>query len=84
MGFMDIAGILWRNQLPCTLLELAEEWAPTPVAGSTLFVSCMVQDAWGNLYADFVTYQLSIMGVGFTPALMVSEMPALEDALECG
>ena len=72
-GFVDIANTLWRSQSPQTLPKLIEE-APTPVVGSTLFVSHMVQDAWANLCVSMVTCQLSVMGVGSTPTVTVSAM----------
>ena len=67
LGIADIVNTLWRSQQPQTQLELTEEQAPTPVAGSTLVMSQMTQDAWGNLSVDMVTCQLSIMGMGSTP-----------------
>ena len=73
-GFADIANTLLRRQSPQTPPELIEQ-APTLVAGSTLFMSHMVQDAWGNLSVNMVTYQLSVMGMGTTPTATVSEMP---------
>ena len=81
-GFADIVDILWQSQLPLTMLEPIEEQAPTPVVGPTLFVSRMIQDAWGNLSVDMVTCHLSMMSMGCTPMAMVSEMPNLEDAPE--
>ena len=67
LGFTDIANTLQRSQSPETLLEPTEEHSPTPVVGSSLFISQMIQDAWGNLSVDMVTCQLSVMGMGSTP-----------------
>ena len=60
-----------------------EEQAPTQVMGSTLFVSWMVQDAWGTMSVDMVTCQLRVMGMGPaqpSPMVTISEMPTHEDA----
>ena len=66
-GFTDIANTLQRIQPLWTPLGLIEEQAPTQMAGSTLVMSQMMQDAWGNLFVDMVTYQLSVMGMGPIP-----------------
>ena len=80
LGFTDITNILQRCQSARTLPEMAGEQNPTPVVGPTLFVSCMLQDAWGNLPVNMVTCQLSIMGVASAPMVTVTEMPNLKDA----
>ena len=61
-GFADITGILWRSQPPQTPLGPIEEQAPTAMVGSTLLMSQMIQDAWGNLSVDMMTCQLSVIG----------------------
>ena len=81
LGFADIASILQRGPLPQTPLRLIEEQAPTPMVGSTMVMSWMIQDAWGNLSINMVTCQMSVMGMGPTSTVTVSEMP-LEDATE--
>ena len=54
------------------------------MAGPTLFMSHMVQDAWQNQSVNMVTCQLSVMGMGSAPTARVREMPDLEDAPESG
>ena len=74
LGFTDIASILWRGQLPQTPPGPIGEQAPTPIVGSTLVMSWMIQDAWGNVSVDMVTFQLNVVGMGATSMVTVSKM----------
>ena len=82
LGFADIPRILQRSQPLQSPLRLIEEKAPTPMVGSTLVVSQMIQDAWGNLSVDMMTCQLSVIGMGPTPTVTVSEMPPSKMSLD--
>ena len=60
-------------------IEANRRTAPTPMMGSTLVLSQMIQDAWGTLSIDMVTCQLSVMGMRPIPMATVHEVPPVKD-----
>ena len=63
-SFAEIARSLQGDDSPCITINVPQEQTLPQVVGSTMVMSRMVQDVWGMMTIDMMTYQLNVMGLG--------------------